>query len=73
MKHLFIILFSAASIVSFSQNTQSEINEQLWKPFIKNFNEGNTTGFMAVHSKDAVRSPRDQKAIWNWEEYNRQQ
>lgn len=73
MKHLFIILFSAASIVSFSQNTQSEINEQVWKPFIKNFNEGNTTGFMAVHSKDAVRSPRDQKAIWNWEEYNRQQ
>jgi ketosteroid isomerase-like protein len=73
MKHLFIILFSIVSIASFSQNTQIEINEHVWRPFIKNFNEGNTVGFMAVHSKEVVRSPRDQKAIWNWEEYNRQQ
>ena len=28
---------------------------------------------MAVHSKDAVRSPRDSKTIWNWEEYNKNQ
>lgn len=73
MKHLFILLLTTVSIASFSQNPQSEINEQVWKSFIKNFNEGNTAGFMAVHSKDVVRSPRDQKVIWNWEEYNRQQ
>lgn len=73
MKHLFIILFFTASIASFSQDAQKEINEQVWKPFIKNFNEGNTAEFMAVHSQDAVRSPRDQKVIWNWKEYNLQQ
>lgn len=73
MKCAFVTLFSLASITSFSQDAQKEINEQVWSHFIKNFNEGNTSGFMAVHSKDAVRSPRDQKAIWNWEEYSQQQ
>jgi ketosteroid isomerase-like protein len=73
MKQVFAILLFIVSITSFSQDVQKEINEQVWRPFIKNFNEGNTAGFMAVHSKDVVRSPRDQKAIWNWEEYNQQQ
>lgn len=73
IQQLFIFLFLACAVTSHAQDTQKEINEQVWRPFIKNFNENNTAGFMAVHSKDAVRSPRDQKAIWNWDEYNRQQ
>ncbi len=56
-----------------AQSEQQEINEQVWKPFIKFFNENNTAGFMSVHSKDVVRSPRDAKTVWNWEEYNTQQ
>lgn len=73
IQQLFIFLFLACVVTSYAQDAQKEINEQVWRPFIKNFNENNTAGFMAVHSKDAVRSPRDQKAIWNWDEYNRQQ
>jgi ketosteroid isomerase-like protein len=56
-----------------AQEVQKEINEQVWKPFIKNFNEHNTSGFMTVHSKDVTRSPRDSKSVWNWEEYNKEQ
>jgi ketosteroid isomerase-like protein len=56
-----------------AQNVQTEINEQVWKLFIKNFNEHNTSSFMAVHSKDVIRSPRDSKSIWNWEEYSKEQ
>ncbi|HRI79855.1 MAG TPA: DUF4440 domain-containing protein [Cyclobacteriaceae bacterium] len=57
---------------SYAQQGELEINEQVWKPFIENFSNRNTAGFMAVHSKDVVRSPRDSKAIFGWDEYNRQ-
>jgi hypothetical protein len=53
----------------FAQDAQKEINEQVWKPFIKSFIEGNTDVFMGVHSKDVVRSGRDSKRISNWDEY----
>ena len=52
--------------------SQNEINEQVWKPFIENFNNRNNVGFMAVHSKDVIRSPRDSKTIFGWDEYFRQ-
>lgn len=59
--------------LAFAQDVQREINEQVWKPFIKNFNDRDTDGFIAVHSKDVVRSPRDAKVVWNWDEYYKNQ
>lgn len=56
----------------FAQTEQQEINEQVWKPFIKTLRERDTKGFLALHSKDVVRSPRDSKAVWNWDEYYQQ-
>lgn len=56
-----------------AQDIQKEINDQVWKPFIKTFNNRDTDGFMAVHSKEAVRSPRDAKTVWNWNEYYQEQ
>lgn len=73
MKHLILIFLMSLAIACNAQTEQQEINEQVWKPFIKFFNENNTAGFMSVHSKDVVRSPRDAKTVWNWEEYNKQQ
>jgi ketosteroid isomerase-like protein len=70
---LSFIFFLFATQFALSQDAQREINEQVWKPFIKNFNERNTDGFMAVHSKDVVRSPRDAKVVWNWDEYYKNQ
>ncbi len=72
MKKIFLFLFVASYGLN-AQDIQKEINEQVWKPFIKNFNEHNTIGFMAVHSKDVIRSPRDSKSVWNWEEYSKEQ
>jgi ketosteroid isomerase-like protein len=51
------------------QSFQAEINTQVWKPFIQTYNTRDTDGFMAVHSKDVVRSPRDSKKLLNWDEY----
>jgi hypothetical protein len=61
------MLFVSTSV--FAQNVQKEINEQVWKPFIAGFQEGNTDVFMGVHSKDLVRSARESKKVLNWEEY----
>jgi ketosteroid isomerase-like protein len=72
MRKIFFFLFVASSALN-AQDAQKQINEQVWKPFIKTFNEHNTSGFMTVHSKDVTRSPRDSKSVWNWEEYSKEQ
>lgn len=63
----FVLLFT--SVNTFSQNFQKEIDEQVWRPFITSFNSLDTDAFMALHSKDVVRSPRDSKILLNWDEY----
>jgi len=70
MKLLVPLLFVSTSL--FGQTAQKEINEQVWKPFIKAFTENNAELFMSVHSKDLVRSPRDSKKVLNWDQYNQQ-
>ncbi|HEY3404313.1 MAG TPA: nuclear transport factor 2 family protein [Ohtaekwangia sp.] len=65
-----LILFS---IQSYSQDYEKEINDQVWKPFIQTFNTYDADGFLAVHSKDLVRSARDSKTIWSWIEYLQEQ
>ncbi len=69
----FLIFYLALPLLLNAQDIQKEINEQVWKPFIKNFNEHNAKLFMTLHSKDVVRSPRDAKSVLNWDEYLREQ
>ena len=73
MKNILLISLLCSVANVFAQNHQQEINNQVWKPFIKTFNERDTKGFMAVHSKDVVRSSRDSKTILNYEEYYKEQ
>jgi hypothetical protein len=70
MRLLIALMLLGTSV--FAQSAQKEINEQVWRPFIKGFTENNAELFMSVHSKDLVRSPRDAKKILNWDEYNQQ-
>jgi ketosteroid isomerase-like protein len=63
---LFFLLFSYPLA---AQDYQKEINEQVWEPFIDSFNRYNTDNFLALHSRNLVRSPRDAKDILNWEQY----
>ena len=63
-----ILLFP---IPAFSQTggLQKEINEQVWKPFIKAFNNHDDDGFSAVHSKEVVRVLQDDNHIMGYNEY----
>jgi ketosteroid isomerase-like protein len=69
MKSLLSIILVASSLFASAQDLQKEINEQVWRPFIAGFTNGDTELFMSVHSRDLVRSPRDDKSIMTWNEY----
>lgn len=73
MKTTMSFAFVLFAFTTFAQNVQQEINEQVWKPFLKGFNDNDTKAFMAVHSKDVVRSPRDANQVLNWNQYFAQQ
>ena len=73
MKIPLIIWFTCTVAQVTGQSIQQAINDQVWKPFIRAYNNRDTDDFMAVHSKDVVRSPRDAKMVLNWNEYFEQQ
>jgi ketosteroid isomerase-like protein len=52
-----------------ADSLQKEINDEVWKPFIKSFNEMNTDAFMAVHSKEMSRVNQDGKSIYGYGKY----
>jgi len=62
-------LFLWIPLISSAQDYQKEINDQVWKPFMSTFAARDTKGFMAVHSKDLIRAPRDSKTISSFDEY----
>lgn len=70
-KFIFLVLISLAH-GSQAQHIQSKINEQVWKPFISSFNQHQSDAFLAIHSKDLVRSARDSRAVLNWDDYLRE-
>lgn len=69
MTRMILIVITLLSASVHAQDFQEEINDQVWKPFIESFNNLDTDSFMALHSKDVVRSPRDSKILLNWDEY----
>lgn len=56
-------------LAAISQSAQHEINEQVWKPFIKGLSTSDTDLFLGVHSKDLVRAPREANEVYGWQEY----
>ena len=56
---------------AFSQadSLQQQINQQVWKPFIQSFNDLDTKGFLAVHSKEMTRVIQDGNMIYGYDWY----
>lgn len=72
MLSMFIFLCSYNNSFAQSDSLQRQINEQVWKPFIKSFNAGDEDGFRAVHSKDVIRVSQDDNRIMGYDEYFRE-
>jgi len=72
MKKLsWIAMFLLFCNLAFSQmdSSQKEINEQVWKPFIKAFNNNDDEAFRAIHSKDVIRVIQDNNQIMGYDQY----
>lgn len=66
-----IILLLTCCIPAFSQpdSLQKQINEQVWKPFIKAINSGDNDALSVVHSKEVARVMQDDGKIIGYSEY----
>jgi ketosteroid isomerase-like protein len=73
MNRIFFVFSLLWSTAALAQDFRQEINDQVWKPFIASFSNSDADGFLAVHSKDVIRSPRDDGKVFGWNEYYRQQ
>jgi hypothetical protein len=71
MKYLITIILLIITIASYSQNQVSnkEIDEQIWKPFMKSFGNGNDLAFQSLHSKSVIRVVVDGNQIYGFDEY----
>lgn len=66
----FTLIFIAIAHLAISQPTdQTDINNQVWKPFTKAIMVQDVAGFIAVHSKDVVRAELNDKQVMDYSEY----
>jgi ketosteroid isomerase-like protein len=70
-KNSFSVLFVLISVAAVSQNNKQEINDQVWKPFIKTLLSQDIDTFMNLHSKDVIRVERDSGHILNFDQYKK--
>ena len=64
-----IVLLSGFHAYCQSDSLQRQINNQVWKPFIVTFNNFDTDGFMAVHSREMARVEQDGNRIYGYDNY----
>src|SRR6476620_6523770 len=71
IKFLFAVVSLLCYGLCFGQaaSFQKEINEQVWKPFIKAFNSNDNDGFRAVHSREVIRVVQDDNRVLGYDEY----
>lgn len=71
MKILFscILICCFSSVIAQNNATETEINKQVWLPFMKAYQEMDAAGFMSLHAKDLIRVPVDAGKILTYEEY----
>ena len=73
MRFLFLTLFLAAQIYDAKGQPDSiltEINKDVWFPFIETYSNFDADGFMSIHSEDVIRVNRDGKSIRIGDEYS---
>ncbi len=70
-KFLLTILCLCCYGLGFSQKAslQNEIDEQVWKPFIRAFDHDDNDAFRAIHSKDVTRVIQDENRLLGYDEY----
>ncbi|WP_421763286.1 nuclear transport factor 2 family protein [Ekhidna sp.] len=55
MKFIFTLILATSFCFAFSQNTEKEINNMVWKPFTQAWEANDGEAFNKIHSKDVWR------------------
>ncbi|MEP1035315.1 nuclear transport factor 2 family protein [Ekhidna sp.] len=55
MKAIILSIITLISTITFSQETQAEIDNQIWIPFTKAWESNDGAGYNAIHSDDVWR------------------
>lgn len=69
MRFLTLIFIATAHLAISQQTDQTDINNQVWKPFTKAIMTQDVAGFIAVHSKDVLRAEVDENQIMDYSTY----
>lgn len=74
MKSLFtLVIVCLISLTSWAQtDSKTEINRQIWEPFIQAYTSFNTEKFMSLYTTDVIRIPLDQDKIFSFSEYKKE-
>ncbi|WP_259015786.1 YybH family protein [Emticicia fluvialis] len=64
-----ILMCCFSSAKAQSNATETEINKQVWFPFIQAYQDMNADNLMRLHAKDLVRVPVDAGKILTYQEY----
>jgi hypothetical protein len=67
MRILFIIFALFIHLYSSAQNSNKEINEQVWKPFIRSFDQNDIHLFKSIHLPELIRVQTNE--MLNYETY----
>ncbi|MFD2522643.1 YybH family protein [Emticicia soli] len=65
-----LLMCSFFTVIAQSDNIETEINNQVWLPFIKTYGNLDAFGFMNLHTRDLIRVPVDAKKIYTFDEYS---
>jgi ketosteroid isomerase-like protein len=72
MKNISTIVFVLLTFgVSAQTNNQQDIDQQVWKPFVKAIMERDVDTFISLHSKDLIRAERDGTRVLNYDQYKK--
>jgi ketosteroid isomerase-like protein len=66
-----VIVLTSFFVSAQVDSLQKQINEQVWKPFIKAFNNNDDMEFKRVHSPDVIRVMQDNNQILGFGDYFR--
>lgn len=69
MNRLVIIFILTIGLTASAQQDQTDINNQVWKPFTKAIMTQDVAGFIAVHSKDVLRAELNDGNIMDYATY----
>lgn len=73
MKKSFVLILIGLTVQGsiLAQQFSNEINDQVWKPFMKALVEGNADDYLSLHSNELVRVERTNKKVYGLAEYTK--